>query len=99
MSSSSFVIAISGPSGCGKTSLVKAVAERLGDAAMLFFDDFPADPPPDGEVWATRRDADYSLWETPEFSEALAALKSGNHRPQLASSMTEGPRRAEPSTC
>ena len=78
MSNSSFVIAISGPSGCGKTSLVKAVAERLGDAAMLFFDDFPTDPPPDSEQWATRRDADYSLWETLEFSKALASLKSGN---------------------
>jgi uridine kinase len=78
LSNSSFVIAISGPSGCGKTSLVKAVAEHLGDATMLFFDDFPTDPPPDGEVWATKRDADYSLWETPEFSEALTALKNGN---------------------
>ena len=78
MSSSSFVIAISGPSGCGKTSLVKAVAGRLGDATMLFFDDFATDPPPDGEQWATKRDADYALWETPEFSEALASLKKGN---------------------
>lgn len=78
MSSSSFVIAISGPSGCGKTSLVKAVAGRLGDATMLFFDDFSTDPPPDGEQWATKPDADYALWETPEFSEALASLKSGN---------------------
>ncbi|MEE9253661.1 MAG: AAA family ATPase [Pseudomonadales bacterium] len=78
LSNSSFVIAISGPSGCGKTSLVKAVAERLGDATMLFFDDFPTDPPADGELWATKRDADFSLWATPEFSAALASLKSGN---------------------
>ena len=70
-----FVVAIAGPSGCGKTSLVKAVAARL-DAAMLFFDDFADDPPGIGE-WAHLPGADYARWETPEFSDALAALKAG----------------------
>jgi uridine kinase len=56
----SFVVAISGPSGCGKTTLVKAVAEQLGDAAMMFFDDFVIDDPPDIEEWGGKPGADYS---------------------------------------
>lgn len=77
MSNSSYVIAISGPSGSGKTSLVKAVAEGLGDSAMLFFDDFPSDFPPGAEQWATEPDADFSRVSSPEFAEALAALGNG----------------------
>lgn len=33
-----YIIAVAGPSGSGKTALVNAVAERLNDAATLFFD-------------------------------------------------------------
>ena len=40
---SPFVIAISGSAGAGKTTLVNVLAERLGGAAKLFFDDFSAD--------------------------------------------------------
>jgi uridine kinase len=64
-----------GPSGCGKTSLVKAVAERLG-AAALFFDDW-ADDPPDIDEWGRLPDADFARWETPDFSAALAQLRAG----------------------
>jgi len=33
-----YIIAVAGPSGSGKTALVNAVAEKLNDAATLFFD-------------------------------------------------------------
>jgi uridine kinase len=33
-----YLIAVAGPSGSGKTALVKAVAEKLNDAATIFYD-------------------------------------------------------------
>ena len=87
---SSFVIAIAGASGCGKTTLVKAVAERLGDAACLFFDDW-ADDPPDFDMWGRQRplELDYNRWKTPEFAQALATLRGGKavELPQLSPSV------------
>lgn len=50
-----YTISISGTSGAGKTSLARAVAERLGGAALLHFDDYEypdgATIYPDLEAW------------------------------------------------
>ena len=72
----SWVLAICGISGCGKTTLVKAVSDRLGSAA-LYFDDW-TDDPDDFEEWGCERGADYNRWRTPEFASALRSLKAGN---------------------
>lgn len=71
-------MAIGGPSGCGKTSLVKRVAERLGDAAALFFDDFVEDGPSDLAQWGGQPGADFARWQTPGLSAALESLKGGS---------------------
>jgi hypothetical protein len=54
------------------------VAERLGDAAMLFFDDFALDGPSDLPQWGGQPGADFARWRTPAFSAALESLKGGS---------------------
>ena len=67
---------------------MKAVAERLGDAACLFLDDW-ADDPADIAVWARERPLDLNRWPTPEFSAALATLRAGGpvEMPRLSQSV------------
>ena len=72
----SWVLAICGISGCGKTTLVKAVSDRLGSAALYF--DAWTDDPDDFDEWGCERGADYNRWRTREFASALRLLKAGN---------------------
>ena len=36
----SYIVAVAAPVGGGKTSLVKAIAEQIGDASTLHYDDY-----------------------------------------------------------
>ena len=76
MPSTSFVVAISGIGGSGKTTLVKAVADRLGEAATLFADDFPG-MRLDHNDFKGSPPFDFSRIRTPEFTQALRELGSG----------------------
>jgi uridine kinase len=87
-----YVIAISGPAGAGKTTLVQALADKLGGAATLFFDDFA----PDCQWWpaygSEKSPGDhYRKWiakgadpndyvSAPKFATAIAALRSSEMR-------------------
>jgi len=81
MSQPSFVVAIAGVSGAGKTTLVRRVAELLGDAAALHFDDYrpvanyphyPAEMP----QWI-EAGRDLDAWEIPQLLDDLKALRGG----------------------
>lgn len=73
-----FVVAVAGPAGAGKSTLVRAVAKLLGDATTVFFDDYGATStyPADFKAWV-HAGADPNAWQTPEFANALAVLRSG----------------------
>jgi len=73
-----YVIAVAGASGAGKTTLVRNVAELLGDATTFFFDDYcgPGCEPPDLAQWL-RDGADPDAWMSPHMGEHLRALRRG----------------------
>jgi uridine kinase len=77
---SSFVVAATGASGAGKTTLVRAVAERLGDATCFFFDDYErsegAQAPKDLSAWLAGG-ADPRAWSRPVMADHLYRLKNG----------------------
>lgn len=75
----SYVIAVAAPIGGGKTSLVNAIAERLEDAATLFYDRYERTTR--GSVrnlreWM-RSGADFNAFVVPGLSDALDRLKQG----------------------
>lgn len=72
------VVTISGTSGAGKKSLVKKVAELLGDAAMLHFDDYQpvATYPTDIAGWV-EQGRSLDEWKIPQLLDDLKALRSG----------------------
>lgn len=73
-----YVVAVSGTSGAGKTALVKAVAEHLGDAVCMHFDDYAtvSSYPKDMRAWI-EAGADPAAWSTPQLGDDLRALRSG----------------------
>ena len=77
----SFVIAISGTAGAGKTTLVRQVAQLLGDATTLCFDDYRsvAKYPqfPEGMAKWIEAGRDLDAWEIPQLLDDLRALRSG----------------------
>lgn len=72
------VIGISVVSGGGKTAVTRRLAEVLGDAVALHFDDYDNTNihPEDRQSWFAEG-ADYDAYETPVFSRHLQALKDG----------------------
>ena len=72
------VIGISAVSGGGKTAVTRRLAEVLGDAVALHFDDYDDTNvhPDDLQRWFADG-ADYEAYQTPFFSRHLQALKAG----------------------
>ena len=79
MPQQSKVIAISGPAGAGKTTLVKSVAEMLGDAATLFYDDYSsiAKWHPNVLDWIVEGCDPDSWVEIPQLTDDLGNLCAG----------------------
>ena len=72
------VIGISAVSGGGKTAVTRRLAEVLGDAAALHFDDYDDTNvhPDDHRSWFADG-ADYDAYELPVFTCHLETLKAG----------------------
>ena len=72
------VIGISAISGGGKTALTLRVAELLGNAVTIHFDDYDDSTihPENMREWFNAG-ADYNAWEPPVFTEHLRSLKAG----------------------
>ena len=74
-----YIIAVAGPSGSGKTALVNAVAEKLSDAATLFFDRYEKAtkaPAYDLVKWI-EKGADFDEFAADNLSKDLEKLKRG----------------------
>jgi len=73
-----FVVVISGVPGSGKSTLVRSVAEALGEAVTLHFDDYGGTSiyPDDLKEWI-RSGADPHDWRTPQLVQDLQSLRSG----------------------
>jgi uridine kinase len=76
-----FVIAISGAAGAGKTTLVRKVADLLGDAARLHFDDYQSVAqypqfPTDFPRWI-EEGKDLDAWKIPQLLDDLKLLRAG----------------------
>ena len=74
-----YVAAISGMSGAGKTSVVRRAVEILGDAVSLHFDDYVSVStyPSDLRRWL-EEGADVDVWETPQLTRDIRALREGS---------------------
>ncbi|MBI1881083.1 MAG: hypothetical protein HYR94_23130, partial [Chloroflexi bacterium] len=75
------VIAISGAAGAGKTTLVRKVADLLGDATVLHFDDYQSVArypqfPTDFPRWV-EEGKDLDAWKIPQLLDDLKALRAG----------------------
>lgn len=74
-----YVVAVSGPTGSGKSSLVQGLAHELGDACVLYMDDYERmtrEPPEQVRRWA-ERGANFDELDIPLLAEHLARLKAG----------------------
>jgi hypothetical protein len=89
------VIGVSGPPGSGKTTLVGALAQRLGDAAVLSMDHYQRMtelPIEDIARWAARG-ADLDELPMPHLADHLRLLKQGRSVVDPATGATIVPRR------
>jgi len=75
----SYIVAVAAPVGGGKTSLVKAIAEQIGDAATLHYDDYEkvTQAPVENLVKWMDDGADFNEFNIPGLSEDLKRFKSG----------------------
>jgi uridine kinase len=80
----SFIIAISGIPGSGKTTLARSVADALGDAVVLHFDDYkpvaqyPTDMTnPAGLANWVKEGKNLDAWKIPQLLDDLKALRNG----------------------
>ena len=73
-----FVVVVSGVPGSGKSTLVSDVAEALGEAVTLHFDDYGKTSiyPEDFKAWL-HSGADPNDWKTPQLVQDLQSLRSG----------------------
>jgi uridine kinase len=79
MTQQRYVVAISGPAGAGKSTLVRSVADSLGDATTLFYDDYSdiARWHPNVLDWIAEG-ADPDAWvHMPQFTADLEMLRNG----------------------
>ncbi len=72
------VVAVSGLSGAGKTRVVRRAAELLGNASILYFDDYAhlSTFPQDLGAWLDAG-ADPNVFQTPDFARDVQALRIG----------------------
>jgi len=89
------IIAIAGPIGSGKTSLTKALAQSLGDATTLFFDDYEriTDSPAKDLVQWLQNGANIDEFIVPQLAADLARLKRGETIVHPATGATVTPRK------
>jgi len=75
----SYVVAVAAPIGGGKSSLVRALAQALGDAATIHFDHYEraTDKSVAELVEWMGRGADFDELSAPNLARDLAALKGG----------------------
>jgi len=73
-----FVVVVSGVPGSGKSTLVSGVAEALGEAVTLHFDDYGGTSiyPEDFKAWL-QSGADPNDWKTPQLVQDLRTLRGG----------------------
>lgn len=76
--SPAFVITVSGISGSGKSSTVRAIAERPGNAACFYFDDYgeAMQQPGDGLQWIAEG-ANLKAFTLPQFGRDIKKLRQG----------------------
>ncbi len=77
------MIAVAGPPGSGKSTLARALAERLGHAPILSYDDYEtmtARPPAEMQAWLARG-APIAEIALPGFAEDLGRLRAGEAVP------------------
>lgn len=74
-----YVVAVAGPTGGGKTSLVRGLAERLGDAAAIHMDSYErmTRAPIDSVMRWADRGANVDELSVPLLAEHLRRLKRG----------------------
>ena len=73
-----FCVGISSPSGGGKSTVAARVAELLGNASIVAFDDYDdvSTHPENYQDWL-KAGADYNAWQTPQLAADLQHLKAG----------------------
>lgn len=73
------IIAVAAPIGGGKTSLVKAIADRLGNAATVHFDHYEkiTQEPIENMMQWMKNGADFNDLAIPGLSDDLGRLKQG----------------------
>ena len=88
------VIGVSAVGGGGKTEVTRCLADVLGDAVAIHFDDYDDTNvhPPDLQRWFADG-ADYDVWQTPVFVSHLQALKAGRSIRYPVTGMSVGPSR------
>ena len=88
------VIGVSAVGGGGKTEVARRLAQVLGDAVTLHFDDYDDTNvhPPDLRRWFADG-ADYDAWQTPVFGSHLRALKAGRRIRCPITGISVGPAR------
>ena len=86
------VVGFSAVGGGGKTAVARRLAEVLGDAVTLHFDDYDDSNvhPEDLQRWFIDG-ADYDAYETPVFTRHLQTLKSGQSICHPVGGATVGP--------
>ena len=86
------VIGVSAVGGGGKTTVTRHLAEVLGDAVALHFDDYDDSNvhPEDLQRWFVDG-ADYDAYETPVFTRQLQTLKAGRSICHPVGGATVGP--------
>ena len=86
------IVAITSVSGGGKTAVTRRLADTLGDAVAIYFDDYDDTNihPDDIQYWL-KDGGDYDAYETPLFTAHLRALRAGQSVRYPTDGVTVGP--------